>query len=454
MHREEKQRNQFRSPARLAGAIRKFSILLVACVIIAVVASYFSAALMGLWGGKNFTHPITALTMSVALLATLKQRPMCRSTRVEAWLWRLVILLTAGGPWASYALDEIVPPDWGRMGVNTAASFFLIAASQRFRDLGKPGLGLLFIFGACIPPIIAINGYILDVQDFHGAMSLKSILGIMGLAMANAVRFTRYSLVRSALRDDRFSRIIRAQIACWVGLALAVPLALRFVPAQRDQYYAIAHTTEMILVLLGLLYFGNKLAILFESAARSHRLLKTDQFRDHLTGAATRLGASEFFLRQSGREAMAVVLLDVDFFKSVNDTYGHDVGDKVLIRLVQVLKSELRVTDLTARWGGEEFLLLFPVKSEISLASRCEEIRCRVAKEIREDKELPTITVSIGAVMADAPSTANLSYWLSRADKALLAAKEAGRDRVLIWRANSLVHVRLEGGNALSSHAA
>ena len=153
---------------------------------------------------------------------------------------------------------------------------------------------------------------------------------------------------------------------------------------------------------------------------------------DALTGLANRMAAnerlrSEFLLMKRSHCSYAVLLLDIDHFKRVNDSLGHDAGDKVLQRVAQLLRDSLRESDLCARWGGEEFLVLLPA-TEMAEA-------CLVAEKLRQGIELAPdlvaggITLSIGVATAG-PEQLSEDDAVRLADLRLYGAKKAGRNRV------------------------
>lgn len=123
---------------------------------------------------------------------------------------------------------------------------------------------------------------------------------------------------------------------------------------------------------------------------------------------------------------MAIAMVDLDNFKLVNDTYGHDVGDQVLRRTANAIRSSVRSVDLAARYGGEEFTVLFPHLTLEQAVGAME--RCRAA--IADDTAEPRLTVSVG-VAASPPAPADLDVLLSLADQALYAAKQSGKNRVV-----------------------
>ena len=159
-------------------------------------------------------------------------------------------------------------------------------------------------------------------------------------------------------------------------------------------------------------------------------------FADPLTGALNRRGFADAFQREQARAArsggnsagLALALIDLDDFKRLNDTLGHQAGDEALIHLVRVLRAAMRPTDILSRFGGEEFVLLLP---ETGLAE-AEAALCRFQRELAA-QAVPgrefVLTFSAGVVVQQAGES--LSASLQRADAATFAAKRAGKNRVL-----------------------
>lgn len=157
---------------------------------------------------------------------------------------------------------------------------------------------------------------------------------------------------------------------------------------------------------------------------------------DSLTGLANRRKFNEHFeklykLYKKGINTLTVFLIDIDDFKSVNDDFGHLVGDQVLMRVAEILKEDLRSSDLIARWGGEEFaILLVDVNDE-----KVMEIAQKICHTIKEDtmlKELlqRSLTVSIG--VGNLTSLESQDGLVHKVDTALYAAKQAGKDQVVV----------------------
>ena len=126
-----------------------------------------------------------------------------------------------------------------------------------------------------------------------------------------------------------------------------------------------------------------------------------------------------------------IVFMDIDFFKRVNDTYGHDVGDRVLKAVARTFMNTARPSDLMGRWGGEEFVGILKRVDDEGLRSAAERVRSLVEKShIRENGLTLKVTVSIGGTLADPTDTANSI--IKRADTLLYRSKENGRNRCTI----------------------
>jgi diguanylate cyclase (GGDEF)-like protein len=171
-----------------------------------------------------------------------------------------------------------------------------------------------------------------------------------------------------------------------------------------------------------------------DEAARELEALAALARRDPLTGLANRRAFEEALAREVARAArdgapLAVIALDVDHFKRVNDAYGHATGDAVLVEVAARAAQALRAGDLLARVGGEEFAALLPGASLEAAAEAAERVRARiVALPIAAGGAFLAVTLSAGlAALAEGEEGAAL---LARADERLYAAKRAGRDRV------------------------
>lgn len=158
---------------------------------------------------------------------------------------------------------------------------------------------------------------------------------------------------------------------------------------------------------------------------------------DQLTGLANRRAFDEAFTKMINETdrfggSSALILLDIDFFKRVNDTYGHEAGDRVLIELGGALSEARRTTDFVARLGGEEMALLLPQTVSAGAMEVAERLRERIAEmRVKTSAGELQITASFGVVVYSARQ-GNSNGLFERADKALYAAKHGGRNRVVL----------------------
>ena len=125
-------------------------------------------------------------------------------------------------------------------------------------------------------------------------------------------------------------------------------------------------------------------------------------------------------------DIFSLLMLDIDYFKNVNDTYGHDVGDYVLKELCSTIKNMIRKTDIFGRWGGEEFLLILPNTNKDEAISIATKIRNII--ENHKFDYIPQVTISIGVSVYNEKSRKEI--FLKKVDDALYKAKSSGRNCV------------------------
>jgi diguanylate cyclase (GGDEF)-like protein len=152
---------------------------------------------------------------------------------------------------------------------------------------------------------------------------------------------------------------------------------------------------------------------------------------DKLTQTFNRIGIDNSINNELNRlkrygQNFGIILLDVDYFKKVNDTFGHDVGDFVLKGIAEVLKKNTRATDIVGRWGGEEFLIICPETNEDNISKLAELLRTHI--EQHDFNPVDKVTCSFGTTIANKDD--DINSLLKKADSALYEAKESGRNKV------------------------
>lgn len=176
---------------------------------------------------------------------------------------------------------------------------------------------------------------------------------------------------------------------------------------------------------------------------RENERLEADLIHDHLTGLKTRkffeeeLGIYLETIKKSrlsrrrewfGFRVLSVILFDADYFKRLNDTHGHLVGDEALQKIASVVGGSLREGDTAARWGGEEIIALLPGASERDAVKKAEEIRREV--EFIRLEDVSDLKLSVSAGVAQSESGISMDELVKRTDRALYHAKKRGRNRV------------------------
>jgi len=177
-----------------------------------------------------------------------------------------------------------------------------------------------------------------------------------------------------------------------------------------------------------------------EALEEANRRLEELATTDHLTGLANRrrfMEALKLEVERSRRHGsnLALVMIDVDGFKAINDTYGHAFGDRVLVEVAKMLQGDARVTDLAARYGGDEFMVLMPATGAEEATSAAERIRKRIAERpVSDGKRNLQVNISAGISTAEADRPASPDTLIRLADEALYAAKHAGGNATRTWK--------------------
>ncbi len=223
-----------------------------------------------------------------------------------------------------------------------------------------------------------------------------------------------------------FGRTGTFMIVAWIGIVHAFALiGLPEASSYLDRWFD-------VIVPIGVVG-----AVVQELARRNEELLATASAEariDELTGLLNRRGfderaPAEIARAQRDGASIAAVSFDIDYFKRINDEWGHDAGDRVLVRLGEVFREQSRETDIVARMGGEEFTVLLWDSGRDDARGYAERVRGAFASA---DLDVGPITISAG-LACDVPPTLELQRLLHEADSALYAAKAGGRDRSVIY---------------------
>ena len=318
----------------------------------------------------------------------------------------------------------------------------LVSVAYPVMDLAMFAVALRLILGPGRRPVsftlLAVNLLAIFTADtlyvtqqlngtYHTGNFLDAIWLCGNLALgAAALHPTASRVAERASADDL--RLTPFRLALLAGAALIAPAVLLVQDFTGD-----LHDVPVIAGACALLFMLT-IARLAGLVAEQRHLATTDV----LTGLRTRrfFGSQlpmEITKARRAGSSLAVLIVDVDRFKSINDRYGHPAGDRVLIEVARRLRDSVRHADFIARYGGEEFALVVPEVSPQELASIGERLRNQVASspiEVSPDVWI-TVTVSVGTAGYPRHGEAPAEL-ITTADRALYAAKSQGRDRVVV----------------------
>ena len=210
-----------------------------------------------------------------------------------------------------------------------------------------------------------------------------------------------------------------AIILCGITISILFPTLHGSLPTEQLAGF---FTTLTLLCIFG--YIFN------DSVHRQRKLLSTLAARDALTGTWNRRALDETLIQTTSSNnrhplVASLIMLDLDHFKKINDTYGHDVGDTILIKISETIKESIRLSDRLYRYGGEEFVVIADGANLSNAAILAESIRKKVESSCLLEKE--SVTISLG--VASLKEGQNPENWIKLADEALYEAKRTGRNK-------------------------
>lgn len=359
-------------------------------------------------------------------------------------------------------IDELFYHDDTSLGIRGRMS---VLATVSFQTLGSA------LFWLVSPSIIArraaqclmlatllISLYII-VGYFYGSTAIYSFDNYGSMALQTAVNFLLLSVVMLYARDDfeltapfRKQRIGGLLVKTALPGLAALPIILGWLLLKGEQLevYGIASGVAVYAVLtvavFGRVVWYSACALNDVDRQREESRQREQEMRelsslDPLTGVLNRRSLWDRFEREWSRcirheRDLACVMLDVDEFKLINDTYGHLSGDAVLKVIARILVQECRPCDIVARYGGEEFCIVVPEANEAGAYGLAERVRrALLADPIHVSGQAVHVTASLGVAERSGPDD-HTHALLERADRALLVAKRMGRNRVV--RASNL----------------
>ena len=377
------------------------------------------------------------MVMMVAIIECLTMLLILRTRRTYPGfgLWTAGTAASAAG-FLLVVLRNAIPAFFTIVLANVlilAGAMLYFEGARRFR-----GAVAVRAFDASLVLVMASSlSYYTFVDDHVGMRIIIASLLLAVIFGTGAIEFIRHA--PEGLRTT--SRITGGMFAIH-GLFLVLRALLTALdPGVHDLFFptAIQKATFLLPMFLGIAWTFGFLILnsqrLEADLTRAQVKLQELAMTDFLTGIAN----SRSFFENGEREilrakryghAFALLLLDLDHFKAVNDTRGHAAGDKVLVSLAGICKHLLRDIDIFARLGGEEFVIILPETDLAGASATAERLRSAIAEsEIAAGGDVLHITVSIG-VTELSPEDDQVETVLKRADKAMYQAKKNGRNRI------------------------
>lgn len=325
------------------------------------------------------------------------------------------------------------------MGLNTAIMLLLIALAIITRVFHKPLASQTLAFLALSLPSISITGYAYNITNFYGEMSLvTTCLGLL-IAFAALGALAHRGFMRALLSPYIGGRLARLQ--CIIGYSVCFGFGYLITRTVLQPTIIKPLGLYVVTICWFIVALISLSALIQENIDRRRRYFEKQLHISATTDPLTGLLNRRSFMQEASAEVhrqkrigynLAVMLIDIDYFKKVNDILGHSAGDHVLKLISKEIKNSLRQTDLICRYGGEEFAVILPDTSLLHLKKVSQKILNHI-RTVDASAVVPScwpITVSIGyhEIFNDEKTIVPA---LDRADKALYQAKYNGRDQAV-----------------------
>ncbi len=349
-----------------------------------------------------------------------------------AWTWRAQRLGNALGWWSAAftlatldALSLLLASDALAPFEQLDETIFILAAFALwfgFRSLNRQPLPLVPAAGVVALFLLVAIGGGLSPRTTH-IVSVVIACGIVALMVRDTL-----------LRGDggKSWRVAAMALVGIHGTILAIRAALDDGEPLRN--VVAVETLRQVFFMLEPMLMPMALGYVFLVLAydRQHRDALAETIRDPLTGLLNRRGLDRWIAAAAGRAPLQVVMIDIDHFKAINDSHGHDAGDRVIIEVAARLTAHARSTDALARVGGEEFCLVMAAASPAAARDTAERMRRAIeAAPVAICEGSVPVAASFGLAEMEPPyDDAAAMLALKAADGALYAAKRGGRNRV------------------------
>jgi diguanylate cyclase (GGDEF)-like protein len=406
---------------------------------------------------------VVSMKANTAIAFLLLSGAVCAATqdRWPGWQRLLAVAAAALGlltlieyaSGTSFGIDQILfrdparAPHPGRMAPISAVNFLLLAAallmpSSKLTNYIKEALALLLALSATF----AMVGYIYGVPALYGAVSGSSTAMALHTGASFLLLAVAFLLIP---RQEGFVQVLRgpsiASMAARYMLppAVLVPVVLgglfirsRWNLGHPHVVMALSVVSDIVLLVVLIWLF----AVMIQRVETERALMQRQADTDKLTGIYNRRHfetSLELEIQRARRYGapLALLMIDVDNFKRLNDSYGHLVGDRMLYRLARECESCLRTSDVFCRYGGDEFVIIAPETSAQAAVAMARRMRQNI-DGVSTDQSFGPLAISIGITVWEDNFKTNDDF-IAAADSALYRAKSAGRNREYLYTPKS-----------------
>ena len=397
------------------------------------------------------THPLTAMTIFFIALSVCFSKKA--KYRIYAYITTFIGILLATSCLIDFIygtkISNLATPFYAQviadtqlgksnsMGINSAAMLLVIGFSIAFKNIKWRQLSQATAFTALAIPMFSLTGYAYNIDSFYGKMSLLTTTFGFALSISTLALTANIGGLKAILSPNLSGKIARLQtlVGYLVPFILGFLVIKSFNTSSEQNLFGLYVVAVCWLIILML----SVAAAMYENIDQKHRkleaLLKNAAMTDQLTNLPNRrkfmeVGEHEIDRMKRTHSPLWLLMIDIDYFKKINDTAGHLMGDQVLTEIGAVLKEATRAADIVGRLGGEEFAILLTDTTKEGVQHVSESLLYKIETMTIEGWTdiHGRITASIGIAQADESS--NLSQLIDCADKALYQSKSNGRNRV------------------------
>ena len=359
-----------------------------------------------------------AVALAVYILSGLLDRTLAPQAYRSIWFFR-------------YAL--VCPIFGGMLLLSFMPSFRRFESIILGAGVGSAGLGLILILLATYLSDVADSSLYLALLGLHLVFCCLGLRLRFPVAAGLCVALGVICFLMGLMLGENSARFGAIGMLLVVSAALGLAAAYSLDRSRRAEFLQRRRLDRQT----------DELAHTRQEVKQKRQEIESLTRLDALTGLATRGHFFEIAERDLERcrryeHPLAILILDLDHFKVVNDTCGHATGDRVLQAVAGQIHVNVREADMAGRYGGEEFVVALP-ETDLEAAQQVGERLREFIESLRTDTSFGrlSVTVSVGIAATTAAETATLDDVLASADKALLAAKQAGRNRVIVWGAET-----------------